>query len=42
MLNYSSEPIDAKDLSKTMQVLSRQVLFQSGLDITDDVLQAVN
>jgi Skp family chaperone for outer membrane proteins len=42
VLNYSSEPIDAKDLSKTMQVLSRQVLFQSGLDITDDVLQAVN
>ena len=42
VLNYSSEPIDAKDVNKTMQVLSRQVLYQSGLDITDDVLQAVN
>ena len=42
VLNFSSEPIDLKDLNKTMQVLSRQVLYQNGLDITDDVLQAVN
>ena len=58
VLNFSSEPIDAKEdnaglQDKTMQmiqaqamqtnqVLSRQVLYQNGLDITDDVLQAVN
>lgn len=42
VLNFSSEAVDAKDLNKTMQILSRQVLYQSGLDITDDVLQAVN
>jgi len=42
VVNYASDPIDPKDLSKTMQVLNRQVLYQNGLDITEDVLQAVN
>lgn len=42
VLNFSSEPIDPKDVNKTMQVLSRQVLYQNGIDITEDVLQVVN
>jgi Skp family chaperone for outer membrane proteins len=42
VVNFSSDPIDPKDLSKAMQVMNRQVLYQNGLDITEDVLQAVN
>jgi Skp family chaperone for outer membrane proteins len=42
VVNYGSDPIDPKDLSKMMQVVNRQVLYQNGLDITDEVLQAVN
>jgi len=42
VVNFASDPIDPKDLSKAMQVMNRQVLYQNGLDITEDVLQAVN
>jgi len=42
VVNYASDPIDPKDLSKAMQVLNRQVLYQNGLDITEDVISAVN
>jgi len=47
VLQFSSEAIDTKnlnmtDINKVMQVINHQVLYQSGLDITDDVIQALN
>ena len=42
VVNFSSEVIDQTDPKKAVQFMSRQVLYQNGLDITDDVLQAVN
>jgi Skp family chaperone for outer membrane proteins len=42
VINFSSEPVDQKDTAKAMQIMSRQILYQNGLDITDDVIQAIN
>lgn len=39
VLNYSSQPLDLKNIR---QQSGNYVLFQGGLDITDDVLQALN
>jgi len=42
VINFSSDPIDQKDTAKGIQILNRQILYQSGLDITEEVIQAVN
>lgn len=44
VLNFSSEPIDTNitDVGQVRGILNRPVLYQSGCDITDDVLQSVN
>jgi len=42
VINFSSDPIDAKDTAKAMQTMSRYVLYQKDLDITEDVIQAIN
>ena len=42
VINYSSEPVDQKETAKAMQIMSRQILYQNGLDITEEVIQAVN
>ena len=42
VINYSSDPVDQKETAKAMQMMSRQILYQHGLDITDEVIQAVN
>jgi len=42
VINYSSDPVDQKDTAKAMQTMSRQILYQNGLDITEDVIQAIN
>jgi Skp family chaperone for outer membrane proteins len=42
VINFSSDPVDQKDTAKGMQILGRQILYQNGLDITEEVIQAVN
>jgi Skp family chaperone for outer membrane proteins len=42
VLNFSSESLDQKDPQKRMMILNRQVLYQNGLDITEDVISAFN
>ena len=42
VINFSSEPVDQKDTAKATLILNRQILYQNGLDITEDVIQAVN
>jgi Skp family chaperone for outer membrane proteins len=42
VMNFSSESLDQKDPQKRMMILNRQVLYQNGLDITDDVIGAFN
>jgi Skp family chaperone for outer membrane proteins len=42
VINFSSESLDQKDPQKRMMILNRQVLYQNGLDITDDVISAFN
>jgi Skp family chaperone for outer membrane proteins len=42
VLRYQADNLDAKDPKKLMESLNRQILYEKGLDITDDVLQAVN
>ncbi|HEY3964625.1 MAG TPA: OmpH family outer membrane protein [Planctomycetaceae bacterium] len=42
VINFSSEAIDQKDLRKWQMIANRQVLYQNSLDITDDVINAVN
>ena len=42
VINFSSEPVDQKETAKAMQIMSRQILYQNGLDITEEVIQAVN
>ena len=43
VINFSSEPIDQKDPVKAVQhIATRQILYQNGLDITEDVIQALN
>jgi len=42
VMNFSSDPVDAKDTAKVMQTMSRYVLYQKGLDITEEVIEALN
>lgn len=42
VLRYQPDNSDSKDPKKLLESLQRQVLYQNGLDITDEVLQAVN
>ena len=42
VINFSSDPVDQKETAKAMQMMSRQILYQNGLDITEEVIQAVN
>jgi Skp family chaperone for outer membrane proteins len=42
VLRYQADNADSKDPKKLVESLSRQVLYEKGLDITDDVVQAVN
>jgi hypothetical protein len=42
VLRYQADNLDAKDPKKLMESLNRQILYEKGLDITDEVLQAVN
>lgn len=42
VLNFSAESVDQKDPQKWQIIASRQVLYQNGLDITDDVINALN
>lgn len=42
VLRYQQDNTDSKDPKKLIESLNRQVLYEKGLDITDDVVQAVN
>ena len=42
VINFSSEQVEQRDISKAALILNRQILYQSGLDITDEVIQAFN
>src|SRR5262245_42645904 len=42
VLRTQAENLDSKNPQKLMEAVNRQVLYQNGLDITDDVVQAVN
>ena len=42
VINFSSDSVDQPEAAKAMQIMSRQILYQNGLDITEDVIQAVN
>jgi Skp family chaperone for outer membrane proteins len=42
VLRYQADNLDAKDPKKLLESLNRQILYEKGLDITDEVLQAVN
>jgi Skp family chaperone for outer membrane proteins len=43
VINFSSEPVEQNDYPKALsQITARQILYQNGLDITEDVIQAVN
>lgn len=42
VMNFTSESVDQKDPQKQQLILARQVLYQNGLDITDDVIAAFN
>lgn len=42
VLRYQADNLDSKDPKKLMESLNRQILYEKGLDITDEVLQAVN
>jgi Skp family chaperone for outer membrane proteins len=42
VLRYQADNLDAKDPKKLMESLNRQILYEKGLDITDEVLQAMN
>jgi len=42
VINFTSESIDQKDPMKRQMILQRQILYQNGLDITDDVISAFN
>ena len=43
VMNFTLEPVvDPKDPQKRQLILTRQVLYQNGLDITDDVITAFN
>lgn len=42
VINYSSEPVDTKEPAKGIQTMSRYVLYQKDLDITEVVIQAIN
>ncbi len=42
VLRFQADNLDAKDPKKLMESLNRQILYEKGLDITDEVLQAVN
>jgi len=43
VIRFSPEPVDQKDvMTAVSQIVARQVLYQNGLDITEDVIQALN
>ena len=42
VINFAAEPVDTKDPRKWQQVSNRQVIYQNGIDITEDVINAVN
>jgi Skp family chaperone for outer membrane proteins len=42
VLRYQTETPDPKNPQKLAELVNRQVLFQNGLDITEEVLQAFN
>ena len=42
VLRYQADKTDSKDPKKLLESLNRQVLYEKGLDITDEVVQAVN
>jgi Skp family chaperone for outer membrane proteins len=42
VINFNSESVDQKDPQKRQLIMGRQVLYQNGLDITDDVISAFN
>ncbi len=42
VINYSSDPVDPKETAKGIQTISRYVLYQKDLDITEEVIQALN
>jgi Skp family chaperone for outer membrane proteins len=42
VINFTSEPVEQKDPAKAALILNRQILYQNGLDITEEVIQAVN
>jgi Skp family chaperone for outer membrane proteins len=44
VMNFTGEPVtaDQKDPQKRQMIINRQILYQSGLDITDEVISAFN
>lgn len=42
VLRYQAEATDAKDPKKLLESMNRIILYQNGLDITDEVIQGVN
>jgi len=42
VLRYPEENLDSKFPQKVIETVNRQVLYQNGLDITEEVLQALN
>lgn len=42
VLRYQADRTDSKDPKKLLESLNRQILYEKGLDITDEVVQAVN
>jgi Skp family chaperone for outer membrane proteins len=42
VINFSSDPVDSKDMAKAVQTMNRSVLYQKDLDITEEVMQAFN
>jgi Skp family chaperone for outer membrane proteins len=42
VVRYNADPIEGKSPQETAGLLARTVLYQNALDITDDILQALN
>src|SRR3569623_2620643 len=42
VLRFTDSPIERADLQKVMQQLNRQVLYQKGADITQEILRRAN
>jgi Skp family chaperone for outer membrane proteins len=42
VVRFSAEPINDKDRNSVLQAVNRPIVFQDQLDITDDVIKAIN